>query len=146
MDNTSLERYGKYYFFNQPSDVTAAKGLMEKLGLTPDEVKTYTANARRQAQQQREDLERAKKSDELKAAYKRVCAEVYVKVSQSDKEKFFFDNRVALNSLRRKQKDNKKLSKKEQRVWQRYQNMMANVEKQKKCEEAIAKWKTFNGK
>ena len=45
-----------------------------------------------------------------------------------------------------KQKDNKKLSKKEQRVWQRYQNMMANVEKQKKCDEAVAKWKTFNGK
>ena len=147
VDNTSLEQYSKSYLFtNEPRDVTAAKGLMKKLGLTPEEVKMYTANARRQAQQQREDLERAKKSDELKAAYKRVCAEVYVKVSQSDKEKFFFDNRVALNSLRRKQKDNKKLSKKEQRVWQRYQNMMANVEKQKKCEEAIAKWKTFNGK
>lgn len=147
VDNTSLEQYSKSYLFtNEPRDVTAAKGLMKKLGLTPEEVKMYTANSRRQAQQQREALESAKKSDELKAAYKRVCAEVYVKVSKSDKEKFLLDNRVALNSIRRKQKDNKKLSKKEQRVWHRYQNMMANVEKQKKCDEAVAKWKTFNGK
>ncbi|MGN0023946.1 MAG: hypothetical protein ACI351_00750 [Candidatus Avelusimicrobium sp.] len=52
VDNTSLEQYNKSYWFgNEPRDVTAAKGLMKKLGLTPEEVKMYTVNSRRQAQQ-----------------------------------------------------------------------------------------------
>ncbi|MGN0015785.1 MAG: hypothetical protein ACI37O_00395 [Candidatus Avelusimicrobium sp.] len=150
VDNASLERYGKYYFLNEPSGVTAAKGLMKKLGLTPEEVKTYAAASREaarvKAQEQRESLERSKKWGELKAAYEEACSGAYVKVSQADKEKFIYDNRVALNSIRRKQKENKKLTKKERLVWQNYQNMMANAEKQKKCEEAAAAWKAFSGK
>ncbi|MDO5765060.1 MAG: hypothetical protein Q4P84_05120, partial [Elusimicrobiales bacterium] len=117
VDNASLERYGKYYFLNEPSGVTAAKGLMKKLGLTPEEVKTYAAASREaarvKAQEQRESLERSKKWDKLKAAYESACSGAYVKVSRADKEKFIYDNRVALNSIRRKQKENKKLTKKE---------------------------------
>lgn len=150
VDNASLERYGKYYFLNEPSGVTAAKGLMKKLGLTPEEVNTYAAASREaarvKAQEQRESLDRAKKWDELKAAYESACSGAYVKVSQADKERFIYNNRVTLNAIRRKQKENKKLTKKERLVWQNYQNMMASAEKQRQCEEAAAAWKAFNGK
>ncbi len=149
-DNARLERYGKYYFLNEPSGVTAAKGLMKKLGLTPEEVNTYAAASREaarvKAQEQRESLDRAKKWDELKAAYESACSGAYVKVSQADKERFIYNNRVTLNAIRRKQKANKKLTKKERLVWQNYQNMMASAEKQRQCEEAAAAWKAFSGK
>lgn len=150
VDNTSLDKYTAFYFLNEPAGVTAAKGMMKKLGLTPKEVKEYAGATREAAQEaaqkRREAAERAKKGNALKAAYNQACSGVYVKVSQADKEKFLYDNRVALNSIRKKQKENKRLTKKEQLVWQNYQNMLANEEKQKKCKKAAADWKAFNRK
>jgi len=150
VDNASLDSYGKFYFLNEPSGVTAAKGLMKKLGLTPAEVKTYTESARETArlaaQRQQEDMERSKKWSELKAAYEAACSGSYVHVVQADKEKFVYDNRVALNSIRRKQKEDKKLTKKERLVWQNYQSILASEAKQKKCEDAAKAWKSFNAK
>nr|QGT50532.1 hypothetical protein Elusimicrob1349_0020 [uncultured Elusimicrobia bacterium] len=150
VDNTSLESYDAFYFLNEPSGVTAAKGLMKKLGLTPKEVKSYAQSAREatraEAERQRQMQERSKKWSELKAAYESACAVAYVKVTQADKEKYVYKNRVVLNSIRRKQKENKKLTKKEKLVWQNYQNLLVNEGKQKKCEEAAKAFKAFTSK
>ncbi len=130
VDDTSLELYNKSYLFGgEPTGVTAAKGLMKKLGLTPAEVKAYTLAARaayraeadRYAQQQQADAAaREQRQRDLQT-----CAN-YVVVTADDIARFESANRGVLDAIAKRERERKNLTDKQQHVKRRLAQMKAN--------------------
>ena len=130
VDNTSLEQYNKSYLFGgEPRDVTAAKGLMKKLGLTPAEVKEYALAARaayraeadRYTQQQQADAAaREQRQRDLQT-----CAN-YVVVTADDIARFESANRGVLDAIAKRERERKNLTDKQKHVKRRLAQMKAN--------------------
>lgn len=120
VDNSSLDRYNQSYFFSkEPADVTAAKGLMKKLGLTPAEAKSYASSSReayraqeqkRQQQQQEEAAAKQKRQQDAKK-----CSS-YAVVTADDVKAFETANRASFAAIARREKAGKKLTEKQKRL------------------------------
>lgn len=126
VDAQSLDEYEAFHFFGAPAGVTAAKGLMKDLGLTPSDVRSYANVSRQEAARQREEMAKAKKEREEKARADSETPAVYQTVTDADVQRFIRDNSKTLNTLRRKQKAGQALSQKERLVWQNYQQLIHN--------------------
>ena len=126
VDAKSLDDYEAFHFFGAPAGVTAAKGLMKDLGLTPADVRRYANVSRQEAARQREEMAQAKKEREEKARAENETPALYQTVTDADVQNFIRANSQTLNALRRKQKEGQTLSQKERLVWQNYQQLIQN--------------------
>lgn len=136
-DEESLARYTDFYFLSVPQDVVQAKADMKALGLTAADIRRYAAqNAERNRRAQQTFAEQ-KQAEQVRAKESDKCR-FYVHVTLKDIQAFTEENQDTLQSVRKKERGGRPLSKKETRVKRNYDQMNANYKLSEYCKKLDA--------
>lgn len=131
-DEESLSRYTDFYFLSVPQDVVQAKSDMKALGLTAADIRRYSAQDAEQNRKTRESFEAQKQTDEASAKEAEKCR-FYVRVTLKDIQTFAEDNQQTLQSVRKKERGGRPLSKKEALVKRNYDQLNDNYKLTEYC-------------
>lgn len=131
-DEESLARYTDFYFLSVPQDVVQAKAAMKELGLTAADIRRFAAQDADKARRQQESLAQQKEAEQARAQEAEKCR-FYMHVTLKDIQVFSEDNQETLQSVRKKERGGRPLSKKEALVKRNYDQLNENYKLSEYC-------------